>query len=62
MGQSISRELTLQALRDRREQLLLELSLLEGTPALSAREFLTWRTRIAELEARIARWSHEART
>lgn len=61
MGQSLTRELTLQALRERRERLLLELALLEGeAPAvLSAREVLTWRTRLAELDGRIARWSHD---
>ncbi len=61
MGQAISRELTLKALRERRERLLSELASLEqgemGVP--SAREILTWRTRLAELESRIARWSHD---
>jgi hypothetical protein len=44
-------------LRDRRERLAMELASLEQGPA-SARELLTWRQRLAELEARIARWSH----
>lgn len=49
-------ELTLQMLRERRERLVRELASLEAAP-VSARELLTWRTRLAELEARIERAS-----
>lgn len=61
MAHALTRELTLKALRERRERLLLELAMLEGeaVAVLSARELLTWRTRLAELDARIARWSHD---
>ncbi|MDP3737399.1 MAG: hypothetical protein Q8R02_08410 [Hyphomonadaceae bacterium] len=61
MGHALTRELTLKALRERRERLLLEFAMLEGETAarLSAREVLTWRTWLAELDARIARWSHD---
>ena len=52
-----AKDLTLKMLRDRRERLAMELASLEQGPA-SARELLTWRQRLAELEARIARWSH----
>jgi hypothetical protein len=52
-----SRELTLKQLRERRERLLTELASLEAAPA-SAREVLTWRQRLAELEGRIERHSH----
>ena len=52
-----NRELTLKQLRERRERLLMELASLEAAPA-SAREVLTWRQRLAELEGRIERHSH----
>ena len=58
MPEGPSQELTLKMLRERRERLALELASLERGP-VSARELLTWRQRLAELEARIARWSHE---
>jgi hypothetical protein len=56
-----TRTLTLKMLRERRERLALELASLEQGPpgTMSARELLTWRQRLAELEGRIARWSHE---
>jgi hypothetical protein len=57
MSEAAPKELTLKMLRERRERLALELASLEQGPA-SARELLTWRQRLAELEARIARWSH----
>lgn len=57
MSEVAVRELTLRMLRERRERLAMELASLEQGPA-SAREILTWRQRLAELEARIARWSH----
>lgn len=53
----MNRELTLKQLRERRERLLTELAFLEAAPA-SAREVLTWRQRLAELEGRIERHSH----
>jgi hypothetical protein len=52
-----NKEITLRMLRERRERLLTELASLEAAPA-SAREVLTWRQRLAELEARIVRHSH----
>jgi hypothetical protein len=58
MPEAPAKELTLKMLRERRERLALELASLEREP-VSARELLTWRQRLAELEARIARWSHE---
>jgi hypothetical protein len=52
-----NQDLTLEMLRERRERLARELASLEQGPpgVISARELLTWRTRLAELEARIAR-------
>lgn len=51
---------TLQALRERRERIATELASLEPvSPAeggLTARELAIWRHRLAELEARIARY------
>jgi hypothetical protein len=46
-------------LRERRERLALELAKMEQAPpgVASARDLLTWRTRLAELEARIERAS-----
>jgi len=52
------RELTLQQLRERRERLARELASMEQAP-VSARALLTWRTRLAELEARIERAARE---
>jgi hypothetical protein len=54
-----NQELTLQMLRERRERLVLELAKMEQAPpgVASARDLLTWRTRLAELEARIQRAS-----
>jgi hypothetical protein len=52
-----NKEMTLKQLRERRERLLMELASLEAAPA-SAREVLTWRQRLAELEGRIERYSH----
>ena len=57
MTEVVAKELNLRMLRERRERLALDLASLEQGPA-SARELLTWRQRLAELEARIARWSH----
>jgi hypothetical protein len=57
MSEVVAKELNLKLLRERRERLAMELASLEQGPA-SARELLTWRQRLAELEARIARWSH----
>jgi len=57
MTEVVAKELNLRMLRERRERLAMELASLEQGPA-SARELLTWRQRLAELEARIARWSH----
>jgi hypothetical protein len=54
MAHTITRELTLNALRERRERLVRELASLEPSGALSAREVLTWRIRLAELDGRIA--------
>jgi hypothetical protein len=59
MPEVASREMTLKMLRDRRERLIRELAALERDGPLSARESLTWRTRLAELEGRIARYAHE---
>jgi len=59
MPEAASREMTLKMLRERRERLIRELALLERDGPLSARESLTWRTRLAELEGRIARYAHE---
>ncbi len=60
MAQSDTREMTLQQLRERRERLASELASLEPvSPAeggLTARELVIWRTRLAELESRIARY------
>jgi hypothetical protein len=57
MSAILNQEVTLKMLRERRERLALELASLEQEPpgVISARELLTWRTRLAELEARIAR-------
>ena len=56
-----TREMTLKLLRERRERIATELASLEPvSPAeggLTARELVIWRTRLAELEARIARYS-----
>lgn len=52
-----SREAVLKSLRDRREKLARELASLEPSGALSAREVLTWRTRLAELDGRIASYT-----
>ncbi len=57
MSELPNKELTLRMLRERRERLLNELASLEATP-VSAREVLTWRQRLAELEGRIERHSH----
>ena len=57
MSELPNKELTLNMLRERRERLLSELAALEAAPA-SAREVLTWRQRLAELEGRIERHSH----
>lgn len=57
MSELPNKELTLKALRERRERLLSELASLEAA-ASSAREVLTWRQRLAELEGRIERHSH----
>ena len=57
MSELPNKDLTLKMLRERRERLLSELASLEAAPA-SAREVLTWRTRLAELEGRIERHSH----
>jgi hypothetical protein len=63
MPESDLKALTLKTLRERRERLARELASLEqaseGQAVLTAREALTWRTRLAELEARIARYAHE---
>lgn len=60
MAQSDTREMTLKQLRERRERLATELASLEPvSPAeggLTARELVIWRTRLAELEGRIARY------
>lgn len=60
MAQSDTREMTLKQLRERRERLATELASLEPvSPAeggLTARELVIWRTRLAELESRIARY------
>ncbi|HOZ28098.1 MAG TPA: hypothetical protein PK080_12105 [Hyphomonadaceae bacterium] len=51
--------MTLKQLRERRERIATELASLEPvSPAqggLTARELVIWRTRLAELESRIAR-------
>lgn len=65
MAQSDTREMTLKQLRERRERLATELASLEPvSPAeggLTARELVIWRTRLAELESRIARYdTHQA--
>lgn len=59
MSDAPTREMTLAMLRERREKLARELANLERDGPLSARESLTWRTRLAELESRIARYAHE---
>ena len=60
MAQKEPREMTLKQLRERRERLATELASLEPvSPAeggLTARELVIWRTRLAELESRIARY------
>lgn len=65
MAQSDTREMTLKQLRERRERLATELASLEPVPpaegGLTARELVIWRTRLAELESRIARYdAHHA--
>lgn len=64
MAQSDPREMTLKQLRERRERLATELASLEPvSPAeggLTARELVIWRTRLAELESRIARYDASA--
>jgi hypothetical protein len=57
MSEVPNKDLTLKMLRERRERLMSELASLEAAPA-SAREVLTWRQRLAELEGRIERHSH----
>lgn len=60
MARRDTRETTLTQLRERRERLAAELASLEPvSPAeggLTARELVIWRTRLAELEGRIARY------
>lgn len=60
MAHSDPKAITLQTLRDRRERIATELASLEPvSPAeggLTARELVIWRTRLAELESRIARY------
>jgi hypothetical protein len=61
MPDAETRDRTLKLLRERRERIARELASLETeADVLSAREYLTWRTRLAELEARIARYSEVA--
>lgn len=59
-----TREMTLKLLRERRERIATELASLEPVdPAqggLTARELVIWRTRLAELESRIARYEPRA--
>lgn len=59
------REMTLKLLRERRERIATELASLEPvSPAeggLTARELVIWRTRLAELESRIARYAEQRR-
>lgn len=59
MAQNEPPEMTLKQLRERRERIATELASLEPvSPAeggLTARELVIWRTRLAELEGRIAR-------
>lgn len=59
MAQNEPLEMTLKQLRERRERIATELASLEPvSPAeggLTARELVIWRTRLAELEGRIAR-------
>ncbi|HVY87353.1 MAG TPA: hypothetical protein VG942_00690 [Hyphomonadaceae bacterium] len=57
MSASVTREAALKSLRDRRENLARQLASLEPSGALSAREVLTWRTRIAQLDGRIASYA-----
>jgi hypothetical protein len=57
MSELSNKELVLNMLRERRERLMRELASLEAAPA-SAREVLTWRQRLAELDGRIERHSH----
>lgn len=60
MAQNEPLEMTLKQLRERRERIATELASLEPvSPAeggLTARELVIWRTRLAELEGRIARY------
>lgn len=60
MAEHDPRAMTLQMLRERRERILTDLASLEPVdPAdggLTARELVIWRTRLAELESRIARY------
>ena len=60
MREHDTRNQTLDMLRQRRERLATELASLEPVaPAqggLSARELVIWRTRLAELDARIERY------
>ncbi len=61
MPDAETRDRTLKLLRERRERIARALASLETeADVLSAREYLTWRTRLAELEARIARYSEAA--
>ena len=59
MAQNEPLEMTLKQLRDRRERIATELASLEPISpvegGLTARELVVWRTRLAELESRIAR-------
>ena len=59
MSEVPTKELTLKMLRERRERLMRELAALERDGGLTARESLTWRTRLAELDGRIARYTHD---
>ncbi len=55
-----TKEMTLQQLREKRERIATELASLEPVSpsegGLTARELVIWRTRLAELESRIARY------
>ncbi|MBK8838262.1 MAG: hypothetical protein IPO30_06060 [Hyphomonadaceae bacterium] len=56
--------MTLKQLRERRERIATELASLEPVSpsegGLTARELVIWRTRLAELESRIARYQEGA--
>lgn len=59
-----TKEMTLKQLRERRERIATELASLEPVSpsegGLTARELVIWRTRLAELESRIARYQEGA--